>query len=350
MRPIALLIACCAILSGCNCLPEVHVSAKVKPELPSVSSSGPITEQAVAADHGANCDCDHCRARTAKIAVVDVDGLIVNADMSGLGSSGENPVAIFRERLDAISRDPCVKAVVVRINSPGGGVTAADIMWHDLTKFRQKTALPVVACVLDVGTGGAYYLATASEHIVAHPTSVTGGIGVILNLYNLTDALAQFNIVSTPVKAGENIDIGTPNTALTDERRALLQAMANEFHKLFKQVVEDTRPSVNASLASNFDGRVFTASQALERHLIDQIGYLDDAVAVAKQLGGVCYAKVVMYHRCNDRPRSPYAITPNVPLQNSVFPISLPGFDRSRMPTFLYLWQPEPTMEKMVGR
>jgi protease-4 len=328
---------------------RVDATARVKPELPSVSSAGPIIAQSVSGDHGVDCDCEECFTTTPRIAVIDVDGLLVNADMVGLGSAGENPVALFRERLDAVAEDDCVRGVVLRINSPGGGVTATDIMWHDLQRFRECTGLPVVACILDVGTGGAYYLATAADHIVAHPTSVTGGIGVILNVYNLSDAMAQFNIIATPIKAGENIDIGTPNHALSDERREMLQNMANEFHDLFKRVVGDARPGFDSSLDSNFDGRVFTASQAMERRMIDQVGYLDNAISVAKQLGGVSRARVTMYHRPNDRPRSPYAITANVPIHNSILPVSVPGFDRSRMPTFLYLWQPEPTMEKFVG-
>jgi protease-4 len=223
-------------------------------------------------------------------------------------------------------------------------------MWHDLQKFRECSGIPVVACVLDVGAGGAYFLSTASDRIIAHPTSVTGGIGVILNLYDLSLMLEHYQILSVPVKAGPNIDMGTPLRELGEERRAMLQKMADEYHQHFKQVVEAARPSVDTTLASTFDGRVFTASEAMERRLIDQIGYLDDAVAMAKQLSGVRNAEVAMYHRCSDRARSPYAVTPNIPLQTSVFPLSIPAFDRSKMPTFLYLWQPEPTMEKMVGR
>jgi protease-4 len=347
---IAIIVGFSLALTGCQCHPvRIEATAKVKPEFP-VNNVGPVVAQTVAADHGADCDCEDCAACTPKIAVIDVDGLLVNADMTGLGSAGENPVALFRERLDAIKRDKLVRAVVLRINSPGGGVTATDIMWHDLQRFRECTHLPVVACVLDVGTGGAYYLATASDHIVVHPTSVTGGIGVILNLYDLSLMLEHYQILSVPVKSGPNIDMGTPLRALGDERREMLQKMADEYHRHFKHVVEAARPSIDTTLASTFDGRVFTASQALERRLIDEVGYLDNAVAMAKQLSGVCSAKLAMYHRCNDRARSPYAITANVPLQTSALPISIPAFDRSKMPTFLYLWQPEPTMERMVGR
>src|SRR6185436_12182404 len=101
-------------------------------------------------------------------------------------------------------------------------------------------------------------------------------IGVILNLYNLQDTMAQFNVVGTPIKAGKNIDIGTPIAALDADRRKLLQTMADEFHERFKSVVLQCRPEVDAAKATTFDGRVFTAQQAKDLNLVDCIGYLDD--------------------------------------------------------------------------
>jgi protease-4 len=284
-----------------------------------------------------------------KIALIDVDGLLLNTDMTGPGSQGDNPVAIFRERLMAVGRDPCVRAVVVRINSPGGGVTASDIMRHDLVEFRSRTGLPIIACLMDVGAGGAYYLATAADQIYAHPTTVTGGIGVILNVYNLSDALAQQNIIATPVKSGDNIDLGSPIRGLDAPKRLLLQTMSNEFHIRFREVVLNSRKLLPESQAAAFDGRVFTGRQALELGLVDSLGYLDDAIAAARQLGGVPQASVVIYHRGTDPAHSLYAITPNVPLQAGLLPLSIPGLDRAKLPTFLYLWQPEPTLEKMAG-
>jgi protease-4 len=99
-----------------------------------------------------------------------------------------------------------------------------------------------------------------------------------------------------------------------------------------------------------FDGRIFTAEQALERHLIDSIGYLDDAICMGREMGGAPHAEIMFYHRQNDRARSVYDVTPNVPLQGTLLPLSLPGLDRSKLPSFLYLWQPDPTMEKLGGR
>lgn len=309
-------------------------------ETPPVNNSGPVVEMSL----GGCAD-----QKAAKIAIVDVDGLLLNADPTGPFSHGENPVSLFREKLDAIAVDASVKAVVIRINSPGGGVTATDIMWHDLQIFRDKTCRPIIACLMDVGTGGAYYLATASDLIVAHPTTVTGGIGVILNLYNLRDAMGYFNVVPQAIKAGPQIDMGTTAQPLTPEARKLLQQIADEFHARFQRIVEQARPGV-AGEPTTFDGRVFTASQALERRLIDRIGYLDDAVAAARQVAKLDQARVVLFHRCNDPAYSAYAVTPNVPLQTTAFPISVPGLDRSRLPSFLYLWQPEATLEKLGGK
>jgi protease-4 len=284
------------------------------------------------------------------VAVVDVDGLLLNSDATGLGSWGENPVSAFRERLDAVECDHRVRAMVVRINSPGGSVTATDIIWRDLMAFKQRTCLPVVACMMDVSAGDGYYLATATDSIVAHPTSVTGGIGCILNVYNLEDLMAQFNILGVPIKSGANIDLGSPIKVLTDEKRKLLQDMADEFHARFRDVVLQRRPNVDPKIESTFDGRIFTASKAKELNLVDHIGYLDNAVATARSMAGVNCANVVFYHRREDQALSQYSITPNTPLQKDIIPINVPGLDRSKLPCFLYLWQMEPTSEPRMGK
>ena len=197
-------------------------------------------------------------------------------------SMGENPVDLLREKLDAVAADRQICAVVMRINSPGGGVTASDVMFHELHAFRQRTGKPVVAYLLELSTGGAYYLATAADTIYAHPTTITGGVGVILNLYNLQDTMAQINIYSQPIKAGEMIDMGTSTRELTPEARQLLQQMADEFHQRFQRAVVARRPGVKADEPTNFDGRVFSATQAAERGLVDRVGYLEEAIREAQ--------------------------------------------------------------------
>ena len=282
-----------------------------------------------------------------KVAIIDVDGVLINKNINGMGSMGENPVALFREKLDSLRCDPNVSAVVLRINSAGGGVTATDIMSRDLTLYRQETNVPVVACLMDVGAGGAYYLATHADFIVAHPTSIVGGIGVILNTYNLEDAMGQANIVSLPIKAGDQIDIASPEREMGEEEEAALQAIADSFHKRFIDQVKSTRPSA-ADTKENFEGGIFSGSDAMENGLVDSIGYLDDAVQMARGRAGLgADSVVIMLRRDNDRAYTQFDMTPNVPY--TLLPFKVPGLDRSSLPTFLYLWQPESSYLTSAG-
>lgn len=282
-----------------------------------------------------------------KVAIIDVDGILVNKNISGLGSMGENPVALFREKLDTLRLDPTVKAVVLRINSPGGGVTATDIMSRDLVRFREETHVPVIACLMDVGAGGAYYLASHSDAIIAHPTSIVGGIGVILNLYNLEDTLGQFNIAPQSIKSGEQIDIASNERAMENSERAALQSIADSFHKRFIEHIKSVRPAAVAH-NENFQGGIQTGLDALNSKLVDEVGYLDEALALARTRSNLTSGSaVVMLRRDNDRAYSQFDVTPNTPY--SLLPIKMPGLDRSTLPTFLYLWQPDPSYLSTAG-
>ena len=287
----------------------------------------------------------------ARVAILDVDGLLLNTPFVGPLSVGENPVALFREKLEAIACDPTVKAVVLRVNSPGGGVAACNLMRRDLERFKERTRLPVVACLMDTAAGGAYYLASAADQVVAGSTTNAGGIGVILNLFNLRDLMAQFNVIPQTIKSGNMTDIGTSARALTEGEKAILQAMSDEFHNQIIADIKRARPQITNNNA--FDGRLFTGAQAQKVGLADHIGDLDEAIQLAAQLGapGInARPGVVMYRRGNDPARSIYAVTPNIPLQGAGLLPNLPGLDRSKLPTFLSLWQPELTMEKMQGK
>jgi len=286
-----------------------------------------------------------------RVAIIDVDGLLLNTPFVGPMSVGENPVAVFREKLNAAEADSCVRAVVLRVNSHGGGVAACIAMRRDLERFRAQSGKPVVACLLDTAAGGAYYLATAADHVVATSGTVTGGLGVILNLFNLQDLMAQFNVIPQPIKAGELVDIGSSARPLKAAERELLQAMADDFHRQLRVDVIKSRPKLDAATAS--DGRIFTATQALARGLVDRIGDLDEAIQIAAQMGCGAAAgrpQVVLYRRANDPANSIYSVTANIPLQGAGLLPNLPGLDRAKMPTFLSVWQPELTMEKLGGK
>ncbi len=308
-----------ALLAGCHHVPTINTNVNADGHLINEASTpgnaGPVRQFTVPHTDEA---CGPA------VAVIDVDGILLNMDMTGPGSAGENPVSLFRERLDAAAADPCTRAVVIRINSPGGGVTASDIMWHDLMQFKARMHVPVIVCLLDTATGGAYYLATAGDQIIANPTTVTGGIGVILNLYNISELMQTQHAAAIPVKAGEHIDTGSPTREITPEERQHLESIAAEFHERFKQLVLRARPAIQPTQAELFDGYPVTGSYALQAHLIDSLGYIDDAVEAVRNIAGIPGARIVMYHRCNDRARTPYSITPNVPMQGEVAPDELP--------------------------
>lgn len=277
-----------------------------------------------------------------RVCVIDVDGLLINKNMSGMGSLGENPVALFREKIDAVSADSSVSAIVLRINSSGGGVTASDMLARDLEQLAQRRGIPVVACILETGTGGAYYLAVGADRIVAHPTAIVGGIGVILNVYNLEDMMGQFGISPSPVKSGDRIDMGSPLRTMDESERNALKQLAGQFHQRFKSRVTQHRQV--AEDCELFDGRVITGQEAQAKGLVDQVGYLDDAILMAKQLAGLPeQAPVVMLRRDNDRAYTALDITPNIPTTSTILPLRVPGLDRASLPTFLYLWQPDPS-------
>lgn len=288
-----------------------------------------------------------------RIALIDVDGLLLNQNLTGLYSVGENPVAAFREKLEAAAADPLVRAVVLRINSPGGGVTASDILAEELRRFRDASGRPVVACLMDLATGGAYYLAIGADRLIAHPTTVTGAVGAIFNYYNLEEAMAQLNVTHRPVKTGELVDMGSLTSTLPEESRALLQEMTDSFRDRFVARITARRPTMTpADRAAIADGRVIPAPRALALHLIDSLGYVDDAFGQAEQLAGLPgdSAEVVLFQRPGQPSRSIYSVLPNLPLQGEIVPFSYPGLDRSKLPTFLYLWQPDPTLLRHSGR
>ena len=283
--------------------------------------------------------------------MIDVDGLLLNQNFTGLYSAGENPVASFHEKLVASARDPRVRAVVLRIHSPGGGVAATDLMAEELRKFRTATGKPCVASLLDLGTGGAYYLAIGCDKVVALPTSITGGIGALFNHANMRDAVAYLNVQNDSIKSADLLDMGNVTEALSDSTRQLFQEIADGFGERYLNRVKMLRPMMtDRDRAVVKDGRIVSATKAMELHMIDALGYPDDAIALAQHLAAIDAAEVMIFQRQGYPTRSLYATAPNVPLNGDLVPFSFPGLERSKLPTFLYLWQPDPTLTRQSGR
>lgn len=348
MRPALLLIACLAPFAA-GCLLPIQTQSALRIDQPLGVEFVPNSNERPVVQMPLDGDGKKC-GKGPRVALIDVDGILLNTNYTGPYATGDNPLDLFREKLDA-ARCADVAAVVLRVNSPGGSVTAAEVMYAELTRFKADTHKPVVCCLMDYGCGGAYYLATACDLILAHPTTVVGGIGVVLNLYNFQGTLNLAKVENLSVKAKDSpkIDLDYRIGVLNEDDKEMLIGMADALHAQFKKVVRERRPKV-ADAAATFDGRVFLAQQAQERGLVDQVGHLPDALELARQLGHCPGAGAVILHRRNDPARTPYATTPNVPLQASLLGVSIPAGDRNRLPTFLYLWQPDPSLERLSGK
>ena len=275
---------------------------------------------------------------TDRVVIVDVDGELANDRNRGGFGASENPVSMFIEKLDKAAADSRVKAVVLRINSPGGTVAATDMMYNALCKFRARTRLPVVAIIEDVGASGGYYLACGADRIMAHHSSIVGSIGVIMQTFSLAEMLDNVGIASKAITSGVYKDVGSPLKPLAPKDLKLLQGIVDSFYEQFVREVRKGRPDMTAErVRALADGRVFTGVQAKANGLVDELGYLDSAIAAAKRLAGARRVKVVIYHRPFGYRANIYSKATSAP-QVNLINVSLPGLLDSVRPKFLYVW------------
>lgn len=276
-----------------------------------------------------------------KIAILEVEGMILNMKTGGFMQPTENELSRFTQELELAANDPDVKAVVLRVNSPGGTVTASDVMYQQVQRFKAKTHKPVVASLQDVAASGAYYVSCASDKIVAHPTSVVGSIGVIFNTFNISGTLDKIGAKSEAIKSGPLKDMGSPFKDLDPQARAVMQGMVDEYYKRFVEIVTTNRPIRDSETTKLItDGRVFSGTRAAELGLVDRTGLLDDAIEEAKSMAKAPEAKVVIYRRPYGYSGSIYAGSSIPQPQANVMELKIPGLN-DRLPSgFYYLWEP----------
>ncbi|HLY08669.1 MAG TPA: signal peptide peptidase SppA [Planctomycetota bacterium] len=249
----------------------------------------------------------------AKIAMIDVEGVLSSEQSESIFGSKESQVVSFVEKLKLAEADPDVKAVLVRIDSPGGDVTTSDILYHELAAFKARKKVPVVAAFMGIAASGGYYLASAADAIVAHPTSITGSIGVISLHISLAGLLEKIGVKVVALKSGPNKDMGSPFREMTDADRKLLQSLIDQFYGRFVSVVAEGRKGrlSEADVRTLADGRVYTAQEALQAKLVDRVGYLADAVSEVKTRAGIDQAKLVLYSRRPGRIDNAYSSAPS---------------------------------------
>ncbi len=279
-----------------------------------------------------------------KIAVVDISGMLLDQPVNGLLTEGENPVSFTQEQLKKAQDDSAVKAVILRINSPGGTVTASQIIHDEVMRFKTKSKKPVVTMMMDMTASGGYYVACASDRLFAYPTTVTGSIGVIMQLFSLQGSLEAIRMKTYAIKSGSFKDAGSPLRDLTPPEREYFDRIVMQFFNRFLEVVAKGRPGLSAEkIKALADGRVYTGQEALANGLVDEVGTVYTAVDYLKTKTNHKKMNVVVYHRPQEWKPNIYASSaPPTPraAQAGPLPIDLGQMDDALRPKFLYLWAP----------
>jgi len=274
-----------------------------------------------------------------KLALIHLKGFLVSQPKQGMLRAKPSQVQELVSALRLVEGDDEVKAIVIAIDSPGGTTTGSDILYHEIADFKKRTGKKVVVAMFDVAASGGYYAALPADWIMAHPTTITGSVGVIFMRPKLQGLLDKVGVDVEVTKSGEDKDMGSPFRPTTAEEAAMFQAIIDDYAARFHMLVAKHRKLTPANMETVKTARVFTANQAKAVGLVDQIGYIQDAFAKARELSGLpSDSKVVAYRRDTYPNDNPYNS------MNSVDPakLNLLGFDASYiMPPkagFYYVW------------
>ena len=278
-----------------------------------------------------------------KILLLPISGVISDNPKEGLLRTRPSVVQEAVSHLRKAEKDPMVKAVVLKLDSPGGSVTGSDILYNEIRLFKERTGRKVVAALMDVAASGGYYIALPADHIMAHPTTVTGSVGVIFIRPKITGLMEKIGVGVEVSKSGKEKDLGSPFRATTPEEERIFQAMTDQLGKRFVELVKRHRGVEPTVLSEVSTARIFLAEEALNLNLLDSIGYLPDATQEAKRLAGLSAdAKLIIYRRLeypDDNVYNPITSfegnRPAVLLETGISHL-VPALQ----PGFYYLWYP----------
>ncbi|HWR43687.1 signal peptide peptidase SppA [Sporomusa sp.] len=221
-----------------------------------------------------------------KLAIIYVEGMIIGGrGQVGLFSEGGGTDHLIRQ-LHAARDDSSVKAVVLRINSPGGTVPASQEVGEELKKLR-AAGKPVITSMADMAASGGYWLAACTDKIYANPSTITGSLGVYMPYSNWEELYKKIGVRQEKIKSGPHKDILSPDRQLTTEERAIVQAMVDDMYNQFVDVIADGRHLDPDKVRQLADGRIYTGRQAKELGLVDELGNMYDAIDGAAAMVGI---------------------------------------------------------------
>ena len=277
-----------------------------------------------------------------KVLMIPIDGMITHQSESDLFQTRPSMVQEIVAHLRKAEQDDHVKAVLLKIDSPGGSTTASDLLYHEILAFKQHTHKPIIAVLMNVAASGGYYVALPADTIIAHPTTITGSVGVIFMRPSVMGLSEKIGIKTEVNKSGINKDMGSPFREPTEKEKAIFQRVIDELGQRFIHLVKSHRHITPESEKEIKTARIFLADQALKLGLIDRIGYLSDAIAQSKEMANLYPdAKVVVYRRSEFK---------NDNIYNIATSRLAPGFNLSRLGLFAnmglfesgfyYMWLP----------
>ncbi len=254
-----------------------------------------------------------------KIQVIPITGFISDETKASVMGTRPSVVQEVVSHLRLAEKDTKVKAILLKIDTPGGSTTASDILYHEITAFKERTGKTVVACMMNMATSGGYYVALPADTIMAHPTTITGSVGVILMRPEVSGLMEKLGVGVGVNKSGQNKDMGSPFRPITPAEENMLQDLADTLGKRFVDLVARHRGLTGERLAMVADARLFLADAALAAGLVDKIGYLSDAITETKRIAGLdADARVVTYRRTEYADDNLYntltSSTPNKPM------------------------------------
>jgi protease-4 len=260
----------------------------------------------------------------AKVAVVEVEGIIGGDAARGLDTDGV--IRVLGEYRD----DPAVRAVVLRINSPGGVVAPTQEIFTAVRRLREAKK-PVVASLGSVAASGGYYVAVAADRIYASPGTLTGSIGVVMQLANLEGLLKKVGVEYVVVKAGAYKDVGNMARAMTPEERRILQSLLDDVYDQFISAVADGRGLDPQAVRAFAEGRIYSGRQAQSLKMVDDLGGLEDAIEAAAKMAGLPAKPKVIY------PRRRFSLRELLRIELGLGPVSriLPSLETLRTPLYL---------------
>ncbi|ADU66245.1 signal peptide peptidase SppA, 36K type [Desulfurispirillum indicum S5] len=316
----SLYVACALLLAGC-----APANITLFPRY-----SDPLEEQVLQGTH------------QDKILVIPIQGFISSTPREGMLTTKPSLVQEVVAHLDMARRDPLIRAVILTVDTPGGTTVDSDILYHEIERFRLETGTPVVVSLMGMATSGGYYISLASDLITAHPATITGSVGTIFIRPKVHGLMEKLGLEAQVTRSGSLKDMGSPFRPELPAEQELIQQMVDDVNGFFLELVQQRRRLSAEHMADVASARIYTASQALEVGLIDEVLHFPRVLTRAAEISGASPdARVVVYRRSAYANDNVYNTMTNSAPGPALVDFGFVGHMASLKSGFYYLWAPQ---------